>query len=72
MCGEDGPEYKFGPISIIIRYIIKIYVDYFELVLDSVTKNPKAAAINVFGIISGELLLILIMVCVCKIWDQYL
>ena len=65
MYGEDGPEYKFGPISIIILYIIKIYIGYFEPVLDSVTKTPKAAAINVFGIISGELLLILIMVCVC-------
>ena len=36
---------------------------YFELVFKSLTKNPIAADIIIFGKISGDFLFILIMVC---------
>ena len=39
------------------------YHGYFELVLESVTKNPIAADIIIYGIISGDFLDYIKMVC---------
>ena len=40
-----------------------IYHGYFELALESLGKNHKAADMIIFGIIYGDFLFILIMVC---------
>ena len=43
--------------------LMALYHGYFELLLESLTNSPIAADIIVFGIISGNFLFILIMVC---------
>ena len=45
----------------VARTLMLVYDGYFELILESLTKDPIAANIIVFGIISGDF--ILIMVC---------
>ena len=43
----------------VARTLMLVYHGYFELILESLTKDPIAANIIVFGIILGDFMLIM-------------
>ena len=61
--GEEGIKNNYSRI-LVARILMALYHGYFELILKPLTKkNPTAADIIVFGIISGDFLFIFVMVC---------